>query len=185
MNKKTIITIVITLVVGLILGYAGANIGGNLVKGATNLDTLELSGDLSVAGASTFTGTSTFSGRAAFQKLQSTGVYSTSTSAAAGTLTAAQLAYPVIFVTPTGANLTVTLPASSTVTNFVTTAGDSAKVLVYNASSAATTTTIAAGTGMTLIKASSTAAIPAGGTGIINLLRKTNTDIVVSLDINQ
>lgn len=53
-------------------------------------------------------------------------------------------------VTPTQAALTLTLPASSTLTNFAPNDGDTVTILVENEATAATTTTIAAGAGMDL-----------------------------------
>lgn len=114
----------------------------------------------------------------------------TSTSATTYTLVAADLvgssgfAYDTIALTPTVGDLTITLPASSTLRHFLPQAGMSAKQCFYNASTTAgIDITIAAGTGIDLEVASSTTAggetpaltILADSTGCLDYIRKPAT----------
>ena len=85
-------------------------------------------------------------------------VNSTSTTATTYTLVAADiLNYESVVITPNTGDLTLTLPASSTLSAFVPTAGDWAEQCWYNASTTAgIDITFAAGTGIDLEVASST-----------------------------
>lgn len=98
----------------------------------------------------------------------------------ARTLTQAEMAI-ISAVTVTATNspaLTITLPASSTLTTLIKSPGDWRDWIFYNAQTgAATTTTIAGGTGVTVTSASGTKAIPAGKTAIIRMFRRANTDV--------
>lgn len=82
---------------------------------------------------------------------QGGGVLAISTSSDAYTLTQAQLSsYNVIDFTPLGDHATLTLPATSTLTTLLSTAGDYRQWVIRNGATAATNTTIAAGAGMDL-----------------------------------
>lgn len=110
----------------------------------------------------------------------------TSTSATTATLVQADMSYSSRSVTPNTGALTYTLPATSTLTTFIPTAGDMARQCFYNATStAAATITFAAGTGIDLEVATSTSqtgafdlTIGAGNMGCFDFFRKPNTDIV-------
>ena len=116
-------------------------------------------------------------------RIENTGYVASSTVNSAETLLASDLAYPTIFYTPNVNAVTLTLPATSTLTTLVATAGSRSSVLIYNATSTATKNiTIAVGTGMNLIRATSTSAILPGGFGRLTFLRKVNSDIIVMLE---
>lgn len=83
----------------------------------------------------------------------------------------------LIMHTATGA-LTATLPASSTLSDFIPRAGDR-RVICINAIT--TKITLAGGTGTDLNTASSTKDIIADGLGCLDFVRKSNTDIEVLL----
>lgn len=114
-----------------------------------------------------------------------TGVNATSTSATSYTLVQKDIqGYGTILITPTVNSLTLTLPATSTLSQFLPKAGSRTTIFIVNATStAAKTVTIAAGTGTLLKNATTTAAIGPGSVGRIDLVRKTDTDIDVLLDI--
>jgi hypothetical protein len=103
---------------------------------------------------------------------QGGGVFAT-TSAGASTLSAADIASKnVVERSGTGA-LTLTLPASTTITG-INDAGQVRTIYVFNAGSGSIT--VAGGSG-TLLESASTTAIIANGFGRIDLVRKANTDI--------
>jgi len=78
------------------------------------------------------------------------GVFTHATSGTAYTLPATAIdTENYVAITPTGGNLTVTLPATSSFPG-IPNAGDTREIWIENAATAATTTTIAAGTGMDL-----------------------------------
>ena len=113
---------------------------------------------------------------------QGGGITATTTLATATTLLAANFdTENIIDITPGGASLTATLPASSTLP-LGTTAGQSRTVYIRNATTTAgVLLTIAGGTGVTLRSASSTAVIMSDTSGAlygqIDFVRKTNSDI--------
>lgn len=116
---------------------------------------------------------------------------STSTSASR-TLAESDLMYDTVLVAATGVagSKTLTFPATSTLTSFIPTAGDSAEECWVNSTTTAATTLIfAAGSGIDLKVASSSSQV--GGAfdltlgadqmGCFKFVRKTNTDIVAGL----
>lgn len=116
-------------------------------------------------------------------RIEHTGYIATSTVNSVETLLASDLAYPTIFYTPNVEAVTLTLPATSTLTTLVATAGSRSSILIYNATSTATKNiTIAVGTGMNLIRATTTSDILPGGIGKLTFLRKVNSDIIVMLE---
>lgn len=78
--------------------------------------------------------------------------------------------------TTTGAT-TATLPASSTLSSLIPTAGDRMSIVVVNPGTGILT--LAGGTGTTLVSASTSKAIHDGGTGLLEFVRKADTDISV------
>lgn len=121
-------------------------------------------------------------------------VNSTSTTLTSHTLVASDITnYETVIMTPNTGNLTLTFPASSTLSAFVPTAGDWAEQCWFNATStAANTITFAAGTGIDLEIASSTSVsgaplltIAAGNSACFKYIRKPATasafDIVVQM----
>lgn len=113
------------------------------------------------------------------------GVYYATTTANA---TASLLATDVdeesyIAITPTGAALTLTLPATSTLTNFIPNAGDFRTIIIENGATAATTTTIAAGAGMDLQEPDGqNVVIGQNNYAILTFYRQSNGDMVVTVD---
>lgn len=80
---------------------------------------------------------------------------------------------------------TLTLPASSTLVNFIPAAGDSRMIDIKNATSTPIDLTIVAGAGMTLYNATTTPDIPSGAFATLTFKRKSNTDIDVFFNIFQ
>ncbi len=134
--------------------------------------------DLSVGGTLGITGVSTLTGQAKFDGgiLQSS-TFATSSAASADFLAANIIGINSILVTPSTA-VTLGLPATTTLASFVPNAGDRVSIAIVNAS-ASTNLTIAGGTGTLLKNASTTAVIPGGGVGLLEFVRKANTDIAV------
>ena len=133
--------------------------------GDTNFTNLVASGSASVEG---FT--------------QGGGILSISQSGAAYTLTEAEmLASNVIEVASnaTGAALTITLPATSTMTTLIPTAGNTRLWYVENNhTAAATTTTLAAGTGIDLLENDGqNVVLGINNTATIECWRKSDTDV--------
>jgi hypothetical protein len=110
---------------------------------------------------------------------QGGGVFAT-TSIGSGTLTAANIASAnLIEQTNTGV-VTITLPASTTLTSFIPTAAQTRTIYLANLGSA--TVTLAGGTGTLLRVASSTLVTPgvvSGSVGRLDFIRKSNTDVLV------
>jgi hypothetical protein len=152
--------------------------GTAIIDGSGNINAVAalFSSTLGITGLTTFNGPSLVSYTSA-----------TSTSATAMTLNQADLMYSSRLVTPNVGALTYTFPATSTLTTFIPTAGDMARQCFYNATSTAAATIIfAAGTGIDLEVATSSAntggafdlTLGAGNMGCFDFMRKTNTDIV-------
>lgn len=96
------------------------------------------------------------------------------------TVTQADLTnYNVFQVTATNSPaLTLTLPATSTLTSLIKTPGDIREWVIYNNhTGAATTTTVVTGTGITLGNASTSAVIVNGKSAMLRLQRRTNGDV--------
>lgn len=112
------------------------------------------------------------------------GYTSISTSSATYTLSATQMdTENYISFTPTGAAATLTLPATSTLSNFVPNAGDTRRIMIENAATAATTTTIAAGTGMDLQEPDGqNVVIGQNNYAWLTFVRQSSGDIVVRVD---
>lgn len=161
--------------------------------GITSSGPTVLSNTLTVTGATTL-GTVTTSGtttNTGFVKATGgtvkSSVNSTSTTATSYTLTQADIwKYSSILMTPNTGSLTLTLPASSTLTSMIPTAGDEQDTLFVNASTTAgITVTFAAGTGTSLRNSTSTLAVPANSTAFLQFVRKANSDILVMFGIGQ
>lgn len=134
---------------------------------------LDVNGDISVTGTITSTGGGT----------------ATSSPGTTQTLTADDIfQYSTILYTPTVGAAALTLPATSTVTSYLATAGDRHNVCIYNATgTAAATITLAAGAGMDLERVATSTT--SGSTGVLAIqaqnyaclefVRETDTDIGV------
>lgn len=119
---------------------------------------------------------------------QGGGIYSTSTTGSANTLVSTAIDEEnIVEIQWLNAAGTLTLPASSTMTNIAPNAGDVRTIWIRNASpTAATSTTIAAGTGMTLKLAASSTPLLVGdtdgdNTARLDLVRKSDSDFNVYL----
>lgn len=120
----------------------GAN--GDITVG----DDLTVSGDFALTGPASVT---TFT--------QGGGITSTSTSAATATMLASEFDTENVYnMTPGGAALTLTSPASSTLSSFIPIAGQTRDVLLRNRSSV-TSTTFAIGAGLNLHNSTGTTAV--------------------------
>lgn len=100
-------------------------------------------------------------------------VLSSSTVATAGVLTLNDFAsYGTWELTPNTADLTLTLPTSSTLATYLPNAGDRDRIMIRNATSTAGIDVIlAAGTGIDLGSASTTISIPAGSIAPLECVR--------------
>lgn len=185
--KETIKLVAIVLIAGIIGGFVGGLVGnqsGNLGAGtrfpngisadSTSPSSGEVRGStLTITGAQTLTGATTLSSTLTVGGLikADAGSYvsytnSTSTTATTQTLAAADiLNYSSIILTPNTGALTLTLPASSTLSAMVPVAGDSFEQCWYNATTtAATYITFAAGTGIDFQKNATTTTVGADTT---------------------
>lgn len=162
----TIKTIGVSLATALVvvLGFGAATGGDNLGYGVT-------------PGISMFP--------ASFTNLTQGGAYyATSTAVSASTLSATEMDdVSYIKLTPTGAAHTLTLPATSTLSNFAPNPGDFRTIIIQNGATAATNTTIAAGTGMDLQEPDGqNVVIGQSNYAILTFYRQSNGDMVVTVD---
>ena len=120
---------------------------------------------------------------------QGGGIRATSTVNSAETLLAADFDVEnVIAYTLNVQDATLTLPASSTLSSFIPTAGQERSIFIRNASTtAAMDLTLAGGTGMNLLVASSTKVIVGNTSGSnsarLDFVRRADTDIDVTMSI--
>lgn len=177
--KHTIIkSVSVSLVVIAVLIALFWFFGGDSVRlqGTTNLDSLELSGNLSVAGNTTLTSSSTVP----VMGYSGVTTISQASSATTTTLTQAQIADATVVLytgSSTAANR-LTLPASSTLAAVVPTTGSS-RFLSIDVTG---TTTLAGNTGVTIRNNSvATTTIATSGTFHLFLYRLSTTNIIASL----
>lgn len=160
-----------------------------LTAGARDQFSLTNAGVLTTSGAATLSSTMTVGGLATMNAGLLKSYTNASSSVGTGTLKESDiLGYDTFLAVPTGAAATKTLtfPATSTLTSFVPNAGDRQQTCFFNATTtAATTITFAAGTGIDLEVATSTAqtgafdlVLSADAMMCFEFLRKPNTDIV-------
>lgn len=116
-------------------------------------------------------------------------VVATSTTDTTSTLTSAEFIQGdritrLLNFSPSVTGITATLPATSTLSNFVPKAGDTRTVALCNATTtAAVSFTLAAGTGMNLHQATSTLAIRTGICAELEFVRNSDRDIEVFYDL--
>jgi hypothetical protein len=137
---------------------------------------LTVGGDLSITSASTFTGAVSFDGAVTNSATVAT------SSAASATILAADLTCggSLLVSLPVG-SVSLTLPASSTLSSFLPVAGDRCSVAIVNASTTASQNiTIVEGTGSKLASTTN-AVIQPNSVGILNVVRKANSDFVMLL----
>lgn len=88
-----------------------------------------------------------------------------------------------IAITPTAPGITATLPASSTMPNFLRGAGMTRVVTMCNATTSAQQPfTLAGGTGMDVVNSTSTLAINTGDCAQLRFIRQTDSDFWVLFD---
>lgn len=189
--KNQFIGILALVILG-VYAFLGGSTEVVSLGGTTNYDDLEVS-TISVTGASTISGATTFSGALTATGATDVGIFTSgggctasSTTVAAETWTEAFMLSSNCFTysgTAAAAAITITLPATSTMTTLLPSAGDS-RTWFYDpdAYAAATTTTFAAGAGVILYEVGdgdATNVIIAGGTSAAKLdcTRLANTDV--------
>lgn len=159
MNKKIIALVVVVLIIVVGVFVITSTPSEERFGGTTNLNSLTLSNQLSVGG-----------------------IFATTTTS---TLTQSQITdISTITANPATAAITLTLPASSTLSTLIPNAGDSVNYVIANlATVSASSTTIVGGTGTTLKNATSTAAILGGGTGLLTLVRLASTNVLAIFSV--
>lgn len=185
--EKNWFAVIVLVFVGYASFFTGSPVEGPAVGGTTNLDSLTLSGTLTTA-TLTASGDLSVSGETTVDGLtEGGGVVTITPTSGTVTLTQANLlAGNVITFTAstTQAALTVTLPATSTMTTLLASAGDKRSWVIENPfTAAATTTTVAAGTGIDLQE-------PDGQNVVVGInnyawltcFREASTDVVCRVD---
>jgi len=161
--------------------------------GAVSGTTGAYSSTLSVTGASTLTGavsmgsTLSVTGATSLETLtQGGGEKATSTDDTTATLLSTDIdTENLLTFTPNVSGITLTLPASSTLSAHIPSTGDSREVWVANGTSTpGTPFTLAAGTGWTIQISTSTANVHTGKHAVLKMIRKANTDILGILQID-
>jgi hypothetical protein len=159
-------------------------LGGTTAASFTAAD-LVSNDDLTVADDTTMTGDLTVSGATDVSTFtQGGGTRATSTSNSAETLLASDFDVEnYIAYTPNVQTVTLTLPASSTLSSFAPNAGDVRKIVIENATTTnATGITIAAGTGIDLQVASTTNTFYGNTSAILTFIRDASSDFIVFLN---
>ena len=184
--------------------YLGGGEGQSLdLGGTTNFDELDVTDGYKVDGTTvidgsgnvdapitsttgTFSSTLDVSGATTLERLtEGATILASSTSNSAETLLVADLiTYSQLDYTPGDAAVTLTLPATSTMTAFIPNAGDKAYYIIRNLDAvAATSTTIAAGTGIDLVEnENGDVVIEGGNQAYLRFKRELDTDVTVSVD---
>jgi len=208
---KILGTFVIGLVLGLggiALAYSGGSpqvvVEGNYIEasnevslGKVQYDEQYFNGDLYananlyVTGNTAFTGDVSMagdldlSGFLTTERLSQGGAwFSTSTAETTSTLTESHLlSYKGIYATLSGASMTYTLPASSTITSLIPNDGDSVEWYAY---ATGAIMSFAPGTGIDIQVATTTTGaaltVGNGGMGKFTLIREPNTDILATFE---
>ena len=101
------------------------------------------------------------------------------TSTGSGTLTASNISKATTILSTNAGALTLTFPASTSLTSFLPKAGDRAEIVLVNQGT--TLLTLAGSTGTLLQTASSTKTVNIGGSARLNIVRKTNSDFIVQM----
>lgn len=113
-----------------------------------------------------------------FRSLATVGSFAT-TSQGTVTYTASSIQSASVILHNATAATTATLPASTTLATWLPKVGSRISIAVVNTGTGVLT--LAGGTGTLLLTASSTKAINGGGVGLLEIVRKTNTDFAVFL----
>lgn len=188
LKKNHLLLLVGVLLLVLILRSDGVSFGATTAR-TTITNPWTFSQAVTLSSTLTQTGVATFTAAPVFNGGQLKSYTNASSSVTTGTLKESDiLNYDTVLWTPAGAAATKTLtfPATSTLTSFVPSAGDRQSTCFFNATTtAASTITYAAGSGIDLEVATSTAQTgsfdlvqSADAMMCFEFLRKTNTDIV-------
>ena len=198
---KNIITGAIAIIIAVITSLALVGNNQPNLRGTTNYDDIDVTDGYAVDGTTVIDGsgnvdapitttTITASGATALATFtQGGGIRATSTVNSAETLLAADFDVEnVIAYTLNVQDATLTLPATSTLSSFIATAGQTRSIFIRNATTTASMDlTIAGGTGMNLLVASSTKVIVGNTTGSnsarLDFVRRADTDIDVTMSI--
>jgi len=177
-------------VVALILAISSFFVTKTIVRevtslaGITNYDSLTLGENLIVGGTAAITGATTQTGTLTVDGgLLKSKTIATSSTATTQTLVQADLLnYNTVLFNPGTISIAMTLPATSTLTTLVPTAGDMAEQCWYNATSSTASVgqiVWAAGTGIDLMASSTPNSITQrpGQWGCFTFVRQTDTDI--------
>lgn len=165
------------------LGASGTRFPNGVSADSTSPSAGELRGTtLTITGNSALTGTLTVTGRLNPSGLLTTGssVLSTTTAGTATTLSQANLlAYDFYSVTPDkAADMTYTLPATSTLSSWLANTGDKTDLYFNNTTSTAGTEVIlAAGAGWIIDNVTSTLNVYPGNTAKLSCVKVANTDV--------
>lgn len=171
----------------LLLGHVGGKSFGALTTNFTALNVTDgyyVDDTQVIDGSGNWVGTGSITaGTAIFGFLTQGGGVTATTSTGAGTLTTANVSVGLIEHTNSGAT-TLTMPASSTVSSIIPTAGQSIRVTYANLGSGIDT--LAGGSGTLLHVASSTIAtglktVAPSGSAVLVFTRKSNSDIIVDM----
>lgn len=200
-NKYIVTGIVVALVLGVasVLGFQ-IHLGSSSLVGSLNNQYIEqyiapirynggYNSQLPIQTSGTFTalGAAVFSGSVSYSVPPVSGSVLATTTPASMTMKQSDLQVSTILMNPTVGSITVTLPATSTLTSFITVTGQRQTTVFCNA----TTTpgfliTIAAGTGMNVSIATGTnsSTIAQGSLKCANLtfIRTANTDVDVLME---
>ncbi len=164
-NSILVVAILAAIVIGFVALSGSTSVSENLAGGTTNFDALSLSSGLSVSGGITVSGINN--------------VVNSSTTV---TLSQADLAgYAVInILASTTAASTITLPATSTLTTLIPNSGDVVSYTIVNATTTGSVhnLTIAAGTGMSLQNASTSAVLVPAKSAFLRLIRLPSTNVI-------
>ena len=156
----------ILIMLGIVL-IGGGNQQPLVIRGDTNYDSLDVtdgyklngvtvldgSGNLAITGTAAVTGTLSVTGATSVQEFtQGGGCLATSTTASSETLLQSDLLnYNCFLVSGQDDSMTLTLPATSTMTTLLANVGDTREWLFYFATTTTATLTIAAGAGIDLV----------------------------------
>lgn len=175
-TSKTPIVLALIAIVIAIAAFFGTHSSAPTptLGGTTNYDQLALNAGLNVTGGTIqSTGSITSSSTVTIG-----GIYAT-TSPGSATFAVSELLYSTIASTPTVGAITLTLPASTTLSTagFLPRAGDRTSISFYNASSTAgATVTLAGGSGSLLTTSTSTKIVYPTDVDTINIVRLPSTD---------
>jgi len=192
MTKNILITVAVALVVSLgVVSFLGTTKGDNVLgSGLVQMNYTQFVSGISIGNLKQLAFDST--GKISSVIHLDGGTirsYTNATSTTATTQTLVQadiLKYDTVLFTPNTGSVTLTLPATSTLTTFIPTAGDMVEQCWYNATSTASINiTFAAGTGIdlqrvatsTVTGAAGVLAIPTGNSACFKFIRQTNTDV--------